>query len=65
MSQLPPTAFRLLREPPPPTRRLYDTPQAIVRSRRFRLPRLRLPRLGLARDHAHDLPVRDCLAGRD
>ena len=64
MSQLPPNAFRLLQERPPTTRRVYDTPQAIVRSRRFRLPALRL-RLGLPRDHAHDLPVRDCLAGRD
>ena len=65
MMQLPPTAFRFLREQPPAMRRVYDTPQAIVRSRRFSLPRLRLPRLGLARDHAHDLPVRDCLARGD
>jgi len=65
MSQLPPNAFRLLQERPPATPRVYDTPQAIVRSRRLRLPALRLPRLGLARDHAHDLPVSDCLARSD
>jgi hypothetical protein len=65
MIQLPPTAFRFLQEQPPATRRVYDTPQAVVRSRRFRLPAIRLPRLRLARDHAHDLPVRDCLARSD
>ena len=60
MIPLPPTVLRQLAEPPA-TRRVYDSPQAVIRTSRFRLP-FRLPRLALARDHADDLPVCDGLA---